>query len=163
MIKHEISPVYTAESRVLILGIFPSVKSRAAGFFYHHPQNRFWKMIGRLAGAQVPTSIEEKKQLLWQSKIAVWDVIQSCDITGSSDSSIKNVIASDLAVILDVAQIKGIYANGNKAYELYYKYQYPKMKRDIVKLPSTSPANAAYSVERLWEEWKQIRDDMEDI
>ncbi len=157
MIHHPINPIYNKESEILILGSFPSVKSRETGFFYGHPQNRFWKVTAAVFGAEVPTTIEEKKTFLLANHIAVWDVIHSCDIVGSSDSSIRNVVANDLNVILQSADIRQIYVNGKKAEELYNKYIYPQIQREAICLPSTSPANAAWSVERLTEAWKHIK------
>lgn len=160
MVVHSIQPIYNKESRILILGTFPSVKSREGQFFYHHPQNRFWKVLSCLFQSNLPSTIEEKKQLLLNNHIAVWDVIQSCDITGSSDSSIRNVVANDLSMILKEANIQNIYANGNKSYELYNRYCIKHTNRDIIGLPSTSPANASYSLERLEEAWKVILNDL---
>lgn len=154
---HEFAPVYDEHSRILILGTFPSVKSREQRFYYGHPQNRFWKVLASLTRwPQIPQTIEEKKQMLLQNGIAIWDVIQSCDIAGSSDSSIKNVVPSDIGSILKDSGIKRIYANGNMAKKLYEKYILPEIGVPIIGLPSTSPANAAYSLERLEESWKQI-------
>ena len=154
-IKHEFEPVFDENSKVLVLGTLPSVKSRENNFYYGHPQNRFWKLIAALCDEDiVPQTIEEKRKILLKHHIAVWDVISECDIIGSSDSSIKNVVPADLSVILDNTDIDRIYANGGKAYELYMKYQYGKIGREIIKLPSTSPANAAYSLERLLEFWQ---------
>ncbi len=155
MLTHPIEPVYDENSRILILGSFPSVKSREAGFFYGHPQNRFWKVISAVCGKSVPVTIDEKCKLLLDNQIAVWDVIKSCDITGSSDSSIKNVVANDLNVILSQADIKKIFVNGKKAEELYKKYIEPITGRKAICLPSTSPANAAWSLERLIVAWKE--------
>ena len=155
-VVHPIPPVYRADSRILILGSFPSVKSRETGFFYGHPQNRFWKVIAALFEEPVPEKIPEKKDLLLKHYIALWDVIAECDIAGSSDSSIKNVVPAELSVILDHAPIRTIYANGAKAYDLYQKYTYPVTGRDIRKLPSTSPANAAFQMERLLGAWQEI-------
>ena len=152
-IKHEIEPVYDKNSRILILGSFPSVKSREAGFFYGHPQNRFWKVLAGICKEAVPQTVEEKKCFLLRNGIAVWDVIAECDITGSSDSSIRNVKPADIRRILDVAKIERICCNGATAYRLYEKYLFPLCKREAVKLPSSSPANAAWSAERLMEEW----------
>ena len=154
-IQHEIDPVYNRDSRILILGSFPSVKSREAGFFYGHPQNRFWKVLAGILDAEVPQTVEEKKAFLLNSRIAVWDVIASCDIIGSSDSSIKNVVPVDLNRILTAADIRKIYCNGATAHKLYRKYLGPATGREAVKLPSTSPANAAWSLERLIREWKK--------
>lgn len=159
MITHPIAPVFDKESRVLILGSFPSVKSREAMFFYGHPQNRFWKVIATVCNEELPDTIEEKKALLLRNHIAVWDVIASCDIEGSSDSSIKNVKANDLSVILDNARIRAIYVNGKTAEKYYKKYIEKQINRKALCLPSTSPANAAWNIERLTEEWRVIRDE----
>ncbi len=153
---HNINPVYDNESRILILGSFPSVKSREQRFFYGHKQNRFWKVLANVVNDKLPESIEEKRAFLLKHHIAVWDVIESCTITGSSDSTIKDVKVNDLSHILQTADISHIYANGNKAYELYMKYTYPKTKREIIKLPSTSPANAGYSLEGLVKIWGEM-------
>ena len=119
---HEIAPVYNEESRVLVLGSFPSVKSRESRFFYGHPQNRFWKVLSALANEPLPLSIEDKRAFLLRNHIAVWDVIASCDIEGSSDSSIKNVKVNDICKILEEADIRQIYCNGAKSFNLYKKY-----------------------------------------
>ena len=153
---HTIEPVYNSDSRVLILGSFPSVKSREQQFFYGHPQNRFWRVVAGVFDCPVPQTVPEKKALLLGHGIAVWDVIASCTISGSSDASIRDVVPNDISGILEAADIRKIYANGAKSYELYQKYIYPKTKREIVKLPSTSPANAVFSYERLLEAWKII-------
>ena len=153
MVVHPIEPVYDKDSKILILGSFPSVKSREEGFFYGHKQNRFWKVISAVFDEEVPNSIEEKKALLLRNHIALWDVIKSCDIVGSSDSSISNVVANDLSVILDVADIRAIYVNGKTALKYYEKYTQALVKRPATCLPSTSPANAAWNLERLTEAW----------
>lgn len=155
---HEFEPVFNEESEILILGTFPSEKSREQGFYYGHPQNRFWKVLAALTKSPVPETIEEKKHLLLENKIAVWDVISQCDIVGSSDSSIKNVVPADIGRVLKNSRIKRIYANGNTAKKLYDKYIRPALSVEIIGLPSTSPANAAYSLERLLEAWKVIRE-----
>lgn len=157
-IEHPIAPVYNRESRILILGSFPSVKSRENRFFYGHPQNRFWKVLALIFEAEVPQTIPEKKAFLLCHKVAVWDVIASCEIEGSSDSSIRNVVTNDLRDILDTAEIKQIYVNGKKAEQLYRKYIEPKTGRTAICLPSTSPANAAWSVKRLVEAWSVIKE-----
>lgn len=154
--KHTIPPVYDSNSRILILGSFPSVKSREQQFFYGHKQNRFWKVLAGVLGCEVPQTIEEKKTMLLSNHIAVWDVIESCEIEGSSDASIRNVVPNDLSRILETADIRKIYTNGGKAYELYCKYIYPVNGIRAYKLPSTSPANAGYSLERLKEIWMDI-------
>ncbi len=156
MITHPIPPVYDENSKVLILGSFPSVKSREACFFYGHPQNRFWKLMASIFEDDLPETIDEKKAFLLRHNIAVWDVIKSCDITGSSDSSIKNVVPNDLSTILNNANIVNIYVNGKTAYKYYEKYTKPLINREAICLPSTSPANAAWNLERLKEEWKVI-------
>ena len=159
--QHPFPPLYDKKSRVLILGSFPSVKSREQMFFYGHPQNRFWKVIAAVCNDRVPETIEEKKKLLHSHGIALWDVIESCDITGSSDSSIRNVKVNDLSRILLAADIRQIYVNGGTAYKYYQKYTEPLLGKSAVKLPSTSPANAAWSVEKLSEEWKCIREHLD--
>lgn len=156
MIKHTIPPVYNANSRILILGSFPSVKSREQQFFYGHKQNRFWKVLAGILECEVPQTIEEKKEMLLTNHIAVWDVIKSCEIEGSSDASIRDVVPNDLSEILKTAEIHTIYTNGGKAYELYNKYIYLVNGIKAHKLPSTSPANAGYSLERLKEAWAEI-------
>lgn len=156
MPNHPIAPLYNKNSVVLILGSFPSVKSREQMFYYGHTQNRFWKVISAVTGQKTPATIEEKKELLFSSGIALWDVIASCDITGSSDSSIKNVVANDLSVILDSANIKQIYLNGKTAEKYYNKYIKNSIDKEAVCLPSTSPANASYSIDRLVQAWSVI-------
>lgn len=156
MISHPIPPVFDRHSMILILGSFPSVKSREALFFYGHPQNRFWKVTSAVFGVSTPCTVEEKRAFLLSHGIAVWDVIASCDIEGSSDSSIKNVVPNNLSVILDVADIHTIFVNGKTAERFYNKYIKDSIKREAVCLPSTSPANAAWSLERLVEAWKAI-------
>ena len=155
---HPIDPVFDKDSKVLILGSFPSVRSREAGFFYGHPQNRFWKVTARVFGDEVPQTTEEKKVFLLRNHIALWDVIGSCDIDGSSDASIRNVTVNDISLILKTADIRSVFLNGKKAYSLYQKYLYPVIKREGICLPSTSPANAMWSVEKLTSEWDRIRD-----
>ena len=156
MVEHQISPVFDSNSKILILGSFPSVKSRETNFFYGHPQNRFWKVLAMVFDTMVPITIEEKRAFLLANGVAVWDVIQSCDIVGSSDSSIKNVVANDLRVILDIAPIEQIFVNGKTAEQYYKKYIEKEIGRKAICLPSTSPANAAWNVERLAEQWRQI-------
>lgn len=154
-VVHEFESVYDEHSRILILGSFPSVKSREQQFYYGHPQNRFWKVTAGVCKEDVPVTIEEKKAFLYRNHIALWDVIESCDIIGSSDSSIKNVIPNDMEVILHKADIRAIYANGDKAYRLFLKYCKKEGQPNVYKLPSTSPANAAWSVERLTKAWAE--------
>ena len=154
MINHPFPPLYDENSKILILGSFPSVKSREQMFFYGHPQNRFWRVMEALFQSEPLLTVEDKKQFLLAHHIALWDVIAECDICGSSDSSIQNVVPTDLSVILQSAPIEKIFANGAKAFDLYRKYSAPSYGKEIIKLPSTSPANAAYHMERLLEEWK---------
>ncbi len=154
-VVHPIPPVFDKNSKILILGSFPSVKSREARFFYGHPQNRFWKTLSAVLGADTPDTIPEKKRFLLENKIALWDVICSCEISGSADSSIKNAKPNDFSEIFAAADIGAVFANGGTAYGLYRRF-FPD--KEITKLPSTSPANAAFSLERLIGEWKIILD-----
>lgn len=156
-IRHTFEPVWDENSRVLILGTFPSVKSRENQFYYGHPQNRFWKVIAGIVGGRVPETIAEKKEMLLANGIAIWDVIAKCTITGSSDSSIRNVEVNDIRSLLERSNITCVYGNGAKACELYNRYVREQTGRDIQKLPSTSPANAVYQLERLVHEWKIIQ------
>ena len=158
MEKHNIDPVFNEDSRVLILGSFPSVKSRETAFFYGHPQNRFWKVMAGLFNEEIPETVQQKKDLLLRNHTAVWDVIASCEITGSADQSFSNVTPNDLDLFLSKADIQKIFCNGSKSYELYMKHIYPVNGLKPEKLPSTSPANAAFSLERLLEKWKVIVD-----
>ena len=155
---HPISPVFDKESKTLILGSFPSVKSRETMFFYSHPQNRFWRVIAAVFEDEVPESIEEKKAFLYKHKIALWDVIKECEISGSSDASIENVRINDLSKILDNADIVKIYVNGKTAEKMYLKYARDRFKREVIVLPSTSPANAAKRIDDLIEAWMPIKD-----
>ena len=156
-IQHPFPPLYDAESEILILGSFPSVRSREQKFFYGHPQNRFWRVTAAVFGAEIPVTIEEKRRFLLANHIALWDVIASCEITGSADSSIRNVRPNDLAPILAAAQIRQIFVNGGTAAKYYDKYQKPALGREAIRLPSTSPANAAWNLERLTDAWSVIR------
>ena len=153
---HPFPPLFNSESRVLILGSFPSVKSREAQFFYGHPQNRFWKLIPRLFDMPEPQTIEEKKALILSYHLALWDTIRSCTITGSSDSSIKDAVPNDLRVILDNSCVERIFCNGAVSYNLYQKYTYPITHIKAQKLPSSSPANAAWTLDRLTEAWRSV-------
>lgn len=154
MVKHPIEPVFNQNSKILILGSFPSVKSREQMFFYGHPQNRFWRVLAEVFGVNIPETVDEKREFLLKNGIAVWDVIASCDIEGSSDSSIKNVIPNDMDMILKNAKIEKIFVNGKTALKFYNKYLRNKLGREALWLPSTSPANAAWSIEKLIEQWK---------
>ncbi|MBQ2271350.1 MAG: DNA-deoxyinosine glycosylase [Firmicutes bacterium] len=154
-ITHEFEPIFDERSRILILGTLPSVKSREGQFYYHHPQNRFWKVLAKICKTEPPATIAAKKAMLLEHGIAIWDVVQSCDIIGSSDSSIKNVTPADLSVILRQAPVKTIFLNGGKAWDLYQKYCAGMTDLPAVKLPSTSPANAAWSLEKLVTVWEE--------
>lgn len=156
MINQPFEPVYNEESRVLILGSFPSVKSREDGFYYGHKQNRFWKVLAKVFDVEIPNSIEEKRKMLIDHRIAIWDVIESCDITGSADSSIKNVVPADIPRILRHTKIKKIYVNGTLAKNLYDKHIAPNTGVEAILLPSTSPANARYNLDMLIECWKIV-------
>ena len=154
-IVHEFEPVFNNHSRVLVLGSFPSVLSRENSFYYGNPQNRFWRVLAHWAKAPVPATIEEKKSLLLDQGIALWDVIEECDIKGSSDANIKNVVPAHIERILAAAPVRAIICNGATAGRLYKKYLLYKTNIEAVTLPSTSPANAAWNIERLRETWAE--------
>lgn len=156
-VHHTFEPIFNEESEILILGTFPSVKSREVDFYYSHPQNRFWKLISAITGCREYSTIEEKKKMLLENKIAIWDTISSCDIVGSSDSSITNVVPVDLSKLLEGSNIKKIYTNGTKSYELYNKYLLEQTGIKAIKLPSTSPANARFTFDKLLDNWKIIK------
>ena len=153
---HPFPPLYDENSRILILGSFPSIKSREGQFFYHHPQNRFWKVLAAVLGVPVPRTIEEKSAMLHAHHIALWDVIASCEIVGSSDSSIRNVVPNDLSTIFSAAKIGAVFCNGGTSYNYYKKYTEQTTGFAAKKLPSTSPANAAWTLEKLTGAWKEI-------
>lgn len=155
-IEHPFEPVWDVHSHVLVLGTFPSVKSRENSFYYGHPQNRFWQVLALLFHESVPASVAEKRALLLRHGVALWDVLASCDITGSSDGSIRNPIPNDIVSLLRKAPIQKVFANGQAASSLYRKYCLPNTGVDAIPLPSTSPANAAWSVERLALAWQAL-------
>ena len=157
-LRHPFPAIYAPDSRILILGSFPSVKSREQMFFYGHPQNRFWRVMAALLGADVPQTVEEKRAFLLANHIALWDVIASCDIAGSSDASIRNAVPNDLTPILETACIRQIFTNGGTAHRLYRKYIYPLTGREDTVLSSTSPANAARSLDALIDAWQPVRE-----
>ena len=161
-VLHPFPPLYDENSKVLILGSFPSVKSREQMFFYGHPQNRFWRVMAALLGADVPQTVEEKRAFLLANHIALWDVIASCDIAGSSDASIRNAVPNDLTPILETASIRQIFTNGGTAHRLYRKYIYPLTGREDTVLPSTSPANAARSLDALIDAWQPVCEALEE-
>lgn len=154
-LSHPIPPLFDENSEILILGSFPSVKSREVMFFYGHKQNRFWRVMARLFNSEIPGTTEEKTRLILENHFALWDVIACCEIDGSADSTIRSVVPNDLSVILNHAPIKKIFVNGKKAFALYQKYIEPVTGIPAVSLPSTSPANASYSEDRLASEWSR--------
>ena len=154
-LSHPIPPLFDENSEILILGSFPSVRSREVMFFYGHKQNRFWRVMARLFNSETPETTEEKTRLILENHFALWDVIASCEIDGSADSTIRSVVPNDLSVILNHAPIKKIFVNGKKAFSLYQKYIEPVTGIPAVSLPSTSPANASYSEDRLASEWSR--------
>ena len=156
-IEHGIPPVFNAESRVLILGTMPSPKSRKNGFYYMHPQNRFWRVISTVLGEPLPTTNGERASLLLKNKIALWDTLAQCDIIGASDSSVKNAIPNDLSTITDAADIKAIFTTGKTAYKYYCRFQQEKTGIEAICLPSTSPANARFGLDALIDEYKIIK------
>ena len=160
LLSHTFDPIYDINSKILILGTFPSVKSRETNFYYGNPQNRFWKVISFLTNSDLPNTIEEKRELLIKNKIAIWDVVKECEIIGSDDKSIRNIVLVDLSEIINTVNLTNIYANGNKAKELYNKFLKHKTNKEIITLPSTSPANARYSFDALIEKWKEILVDL---
>lgn len=156
MVYHNIEPIFNEKSKILILGSFPSVKSREQKFFYGHPQNRFWKVTSNILGKRLPETVAEKKEFLLNSGIALWDVIASCEISGSADSSVKSVTPNDISDILKKTNIERIFVNGKTAEKYYIKYIEPKIKIKAVCLPSTSPANAMWSLEKLQKRWAEL-------
>ncbi|MCI9280784.1 MAG: DNA-deoxyinosine glycosylase [Bacilli bacterium] len=156
MEKHTLEPFYNSDSKILILGSFPSIKSREIGFYYSHPQNRFWKVLAHTFNEEIPNSIEEKKELLKRNKIALFDVCATCDIKASSDASIKNVVPNNLEEIFNNSKIKVIAFDGKTAYNLYQKYFKDKYDVELISLPSTSPANATWDMQRLINEYRVL-------
>ena len=157
-VEHDFAPIFDGNSRILILGTMPSVKSREQGFYYGHKQNRFWKVLAGVTGETVPQTIEEKKEFLLRNKIAIWDVVKRCDIVGSSDASIRNAEANDIESLAKNTNICKIYANGSTAKKLYDSLV--KGEMEAILLPSTSPANASFSLDKLIEKWSVIREDL---
>lgn len=155
-LTHIFGPVFDARSRVLILGSFPSAMSRAQQFYYGHPRNRFWPVIASVLGEPVPETVAERRAMVLRRGVALWDAIEECDIQGSSDASIRNAVPTDLSRILEVAPIRAIFVNGAAAARVYDRYQRPRTGREALRLPSTSPANAAWSLERLIEAWRAV-------
>ncbi|MBR0456197.1 MAG: DNA-deoxyinosine glycosylase [Firmicutes bacterium] len=150
---HTFGPLYNADSRILILGSIPSPASREVGFYYGHPRNRFWPMLAELFAVPLPESIEEKKALVLSHGLALWDAIEECDIIGASDSSVKNVVPTVIPTLLAETKVERILCNGALSKKIYDKYQLEGTGISAQQMPSTSPANAAWSLERLVEEW----------
>ena len=156
---HTLEPIYDKDSKVLILGSMPSVKSREVGFYYGHPRNRFWSTLTKVYNEEILDSKNSKINFLLKHHIALFDVLKSCEIASSSDSSIKNPVPNDLSEILNNSNIKVIFTTGNKAYSLYQKYLYPKTNIKAIPLPSTSPANVKAGIEDiLFNEYSKIKD-----
>ena len=153
MISHPFKPIYNENSKILILGSFPSIKSREYNFYYLHPQNRFWKILAKIFNEKNIDTIEQKINLLLKNNIALYDVIKECDVIGSLDSNIKNVKINDIKYILDNSSINTIFFNGKKSFELFEKYNVMNFKVDMDVLPSTSSANAKWSFDKLYLYW----------
>jgi TDG/mug DNA glycosylase family protein len=149
------SPIFSAQSRALILGTWPSPKSRAMSFYYGHPQNRFWPMMAALTGEPVPAveDIEAKKHIILAHGLALWDTLASCEIVGASDASIRAEVANDVPALLRQAPIQAVFCNGAIAYKIYEKHLRKACGIEAVRLPSTSPANASVSREKLQQIW----------
>lgn len=157
VVNHSFDAYFDNCSKVLILGSIPSVKSRELGFYYMHPKNRFWIVISKVFNEDYPKTIDDKKTFLKRNRIALWDVIKSCEIEGSSDSSISNVVPNDINSLLNKSEIKTIYVTGKKALELYNKYIFSKTGIEAIYLPSTSPANAKLKEQDLINKYQIIR------
>lgn len=155
-VEQILPPVYDGNSKVLILGTIPSPKSREYGFFYMHPQNRFWKVMSAVLEEPFPETIEQKKKMFLKRGVAIWDVLKSCEISGAEDSSIKNPVPNPIEEVLEATQIKAVFTTGKKADALYQKLCYPKTKMQSICLPSTSPANCACKWDTLLERYSQI-------
>ena len=163
---HPFKPIFDKNSRILILGSFPSVISRKFGFYYTNPQNRFWRVLAGVLNAAVPESTDEKIKFLLSHHIAIYDAAISCEIEGSSDAKMSKIIPVNLEPIFSGARIAQVFANGGKAYEICKKYLEDEIikatKNEVIKLPSTSPANAKFSLEKLMHEWKVVADTLRD-
>ena len=162
---HPFKPIFDKNSKILILGSFPSVISRKFGFYYTNPRNRFWQMLARILNADVPESTDEKIKFLLSHHIAIYDAAISCEIDGSSDAKMSKIVPANLKPLFKEANIKQVYANGGKAYEICKKYLEDEIikatKNEVIKLPSTSPANARFSLEKLSNEWSMIVRELE--
>ena len=154
-VSHEFEPVWNKDSRVLVLGTFPSVKSRQQKFYYGHPQNRFWKMLAAVYAEDAPESITEKTSLLLRHHLALWDVIANCEIDGSADASVREAVPVDIVRITDRAHITRVLCNGKLAGTLYARHLQPIMGIPALVLPSTSPANAVWTLPKLTDAWRK--------
>ena len=156
--KHPFEPIYDQNSKILILGSFPSVKSREANFYYSHPQNRFWRVLSRIYKQDLPVTVGQKRRFLLDNNIAIWDIVKSCKVTGSSDSNITDVEVNDIEEFLKNTNINAICFNGNTSYSYFSKYYKDLMSRGIkiIPLPSTSSANAKFTLDKLCTKWNQI-------
>ena len=154
MLIHPLPPVFDSGSENLVLGSFPSVRSREIGFYYGNERNRFWAVLSRIFHAEEPKTKEEKTSLVLDNRLALWDVVKSCNIVGSADASIKDVLSNDIASLIAKTNITKIFVNGKTAAALYDKHVFPSVGIRAVVLPSTSPANAAFTMEKLVERWK---------
>lgn len=157
IVTHTLKPIFNENSKILILGTMPSPKSRANNFYYSNPQNRFWRVLSTIFNEKLPENNQERTALLLKHKIALWDVLASCEIKGADDSSIKNPVPNDLSIILDCCDIKAVFTTGTKAFSLYKRFCEPKTKIPAISLPSTSPANCRISLESLIESYSKVR------
>lgn len=153
---HPFAPVWDVHSRVLVLGSFPSVRSREIGFYYGHLQNRFWRVLERLYRQPVPPDTEGRRTFVLAHGIALWDVLAACDISGSSDASIRRAVPNDVPTLLSHSGVERVFCNGQRAYELYLRYLDAACDLPVIALPSTSAANAAWSLDRLTSAWQAI-------
>lgn len=161
-VYHTLLPLYDAHSRVLVLGTMPSPKSREAGFYYAHPQNRFWRVLAAVLDEPFPETTEARREVCLRHGIALWDVLRTCEIEGASDAAIRDPEPNDIAWLLGQTDIRAIFATGAKAAELYQKLIFPRTGVPVRRLPSTSPANAAFTLPRLTEAYRAIREALED-
>lgn len=163
IVTHKLKPIFDENSAIIILGTMPSPKSRANNFYYSNPQNRFWRVLSAIFNEKLPKNNEERTELLLKHRIALWDVLASCEIKGADDSSIKNPVPNDLSIILEACKIKAIFTTGTKAFSLYKRFCEPKTKIPAIPLPSTSPANCRVSLESLTENYSKIKEVLEII
>lgn len=162
ILRHPFDPLFSEDSETLILGSFPSVRSRREAFYYAHPANRFWKVIAGIYDREVPVTIEEKKELILGERLALWDPVASCRVTASYDATIRDVEPNDFSAVLDHSRVRDIYCNGRKSHQLYTEYIRPRTGVEAVYLPSTSSANAAWSLPELIRAWSVINERQEE-